>query len=164
MQTTEPSCPCGSQQPYLACCGLYIEKSEPAPTPEKLMRSRYTAYTRANIAYIKKTMYGKPLLQFNEIEAENWAKNVKWLRLEIINTYPESKQEDCKFVEFIASYELNGKIQTIHEKSEFRNNQGQWFYTDSLTPSKFKKTTNARNKPCPCGSNKKYKNCHGRTA
>ncbi|WP_131781389.1 YchJ family protein [Legionella gresilensis] len=155
-------CPCGSQQPYLDCCGLYIEQGQAAPTPEKLMRSRYTAYTEANIAYIRATMSGKPLINFDDVEAENWAKRVKWLGLEIINTYPEVKQDDCKFVEFIASYELDGKTQSIHEKSEFRKFNNQWFYTDSLKPNKLRKANISRNKPCPCGSNKKYKNCHGR--
>jgi preprotein translocase subunit SecA len=37
---------------------------------------------------------------------------------------------------------------------------------DQETPVTFRRTENkiGRNDPCPCGSNKKYKNCHGRLA
>lgn len=156
------TCPCGSQLAYLDCCGLYIEQSQAAPTPEKLMRSRYTAYTEANIDYIKATMRGKPLLNFNEMEAKSWAQKAKWISLKIINTYPELKQQNCQFIEFIASYQLDERRESIHEKSEFKKYEGKWFYTDSLPPNKLKKINPARNQPCPCGSNKKYKNCHGR--
>ncbi|STX29366.1 putative SEC-C motif domain protein [Legionella beliardensis] len=156
------ACPCGSQIPYLNCCGLYIEQSQDAPTPEKLMRSRYTAYTKSNIAYIKATMRGNPLVHFDEVEVKNWANESKWINLEIIDTYPEFQHQDCQFVEFIASFELNGLIKFLHEKSEFRKYQGKWFYTEALEPRQARKPTLSRNRPCPCGSSKKYKSCHGR--
>ena len=34
------------------CCGSYIEGEKKASTPEVLMRSRYTAYTKGEIEYI----------------------------------------------------------------------------------------------------------------
>lgn len=150
------NCPCGLPNPYLACCGLYIEELHHAPTPEKLMRSRYTAYTLANMAYIKATMRGKALLNFDEADAAHWAKQVKWTGLKIINTFPKATKKECGFVEFMAFYEQNEIKHTLSEKSEFHYLNEQWFYTDSLKPSA------SRNTPCPCGSHKKYKNCHGR--
>ena len=68
-------CPCGSQHLYDSCCGLYLDKKQKPQTPEQLMRSRYTAYSVANIDYIKNTMQGNPLIGFNEQEAEKWAKS-----------------------------------------------------------------------------------------
>ncbi len=47
-------CPCGSKVDYLGCCGQYIDYSTHPKTPEALMRSRFTAYSLADIAYIKK--------------------------------------------------------------------------------------------------------------
>ncbi|MBL4770156.1 MAG: hypothetical protein JKY61_03170 [Planctomycetes bacterium] len=38
-------CPCGSQLAKSKCCVRYIQGFENAPTPEALMRSRYTAFT-----------------------------------------------------------------------------------------------------------------------
>lgn len=43
-------CPCGSQIEYKSCCGVYHQGARVAPTPEALMRSRYTAYSLGNIA------------------------------------------------------------------------------------------------------------------
>ncbi len=50
-------CPCGSNKEFTDCCARYIHGSETAPTAEALMRSRYTAYTLQNEAYILKTWH-----------------------------------------------------------------------------------------------------------
>lgn len=47
-------CPCGSGKPYEHCCGVY-HRGAPAPTPEALMRSRYTAFVRGDAAYLHRT-------------------------------------------------------------------------------------------------------------
>jgi SEC-C motif domain protein len=42
------TCFCGSDQLYAACCGLYHAGEFP-PTPETLMRARYSAYAFGKI-------------------------------------------------------------------------------------------------------------------
>ncbi|WP_240455632.1 YchJ family protein [Halomonas faecis] len=37
------ACPCGNGSSLAGCCGRY-HAGEPAPTPEALMRSRYSAF------------------------------------------------------------------------------------------------------------------------
>ncbi len=147
-------CPCGSNKNYDACCGLYhLDKAIPA-TAEALMRSRYSAYVMAHIPYIIKTMQGKQLQNFNEKDAEQWAKSVHWLGLKVIDT-----QE--RYVEFIATYLENNVIKTIHEISEFNLNNDRWYYVDGkpiITPP----IKVSRNDPCPCGSSKKFKQCHAK--
>ncbi|KTC68292.1 putative SEC-C motif domain protein [Legionella birminghamensis] len=157
-------CPCGSRLDYSGCCGLYIEEANRPETPEALMRSRYTAYTKANIAYILKTMRGKPLIDFNESEARQWAEQVGWLDLKILESQYSPEQPSKGFVEFIARYHISGQIKSIHERSEFLLDDGQWYYIDSHPPlGKPAKTPRiAQNAPCFCGSSKKYKNCHGK--
>jgi SEC-C motif-containing protein len=49
-------CPCGSDKSQETCCDPFITGKALPNTAEKLMRSRYTAYTRADIDYLKKTM------------------------------------------------------------------------------------------------------------
>lgn len=157
-------CPCGSQLNYLICCGQYIDNQESAASPEILMRSRYTAYSQAKIDYIEKTMYGIALEGFNATEAANWARQVSWTGLQIVKSYMDEKNVDRGYVEFIASYREQGKDQTIHELSQFQRYEGKWFYTNGThikTPPAAKKIKISRNAPCPCGSQKKYKNCHG---
>lgn len=94
------------------------------------MRSRYTAYTLANMAYIKKTMRGKALLGFDEAQARLWAKSVAWLKLEVCKTSKEQTNE--AHVEFIAYFMENGQVHTLHENSRFLRKLGLWYYVDGV--------------------------------
>jgi SEC-C motif-containing protein len=155
-------CPCGSQKNYIACCKPYINEKKVPQTPEQLMRSRYTAYSQGQINYIKKTMMGKPLMDFNEVEAQNWAENSQWLGLDVL----EFTQENLNlgYVEFIATLIERNQLKTIHERSEFHQHNGRWFYVDGINKqNRIKNQAKlSRNGRCPCGSGKKFKNCHER--
>ena len=155
-------CPCGSKNTYLACCGPFLTGKAIPETPEALMRSRYTAYSRADTAYIKKTMRGKPLVSFNEAEAGHWARSVTWVGLEVMDNPRKSPNPDQGFVEFVATYIDQGVTKTIHEISQFQLVAGAWFYVDGLQPPARKNRNVSRNAPCPCGSHRKFKNCHGK--
>lgn len=158
-------CLCGTDVDYSACCGSFHLGKQIPQTPEELMRSRYSAYVLANIAYIKKTMRGKPLIGFNELEVKSWSKSVKWLGLKIITIRNESP--DCGFVEFIARFIQDSKQQSIHEISEFHRIDEQWYYVDGTHPTAHNISLSVkikRNSPCPCGSHKKFKNCHGKAS
>lgn len=153
-------CACGSSIDYLDCCGMYLSGKTRPKTPEALMRSRYTAYSRADIDYIKKTMQGKPLINFNEAEAKHWAASVQWMGLNVLNNPREVAEENIGFVEFIATYIDKGALKTIHEISQFRCIEGAWFYIDGEQQGGVKPQKISRNAPCPCGNKKKFKNCH----
>jgi len=124
-------CPCGSSRDYLSCCGPYLNNQAFPKTPEALMRSRYSAYTMANMAYIKATMRGKPLLGFDEIDAARFAKSVEWLGLTVLSATKDPRNKNRGFVTFIATYKEMGAIKTIQEKSQFKFINGRWYYTDS---------------------------------
>lgn len=157
------SCPCGSEREYNNCCQPYIERLQTPEQPEALMRSRYTAYSQANISYIKDTMCGKAASHFNESESKVWAESVIWCGLKVLAADHVNETDDCGFVEFIASFKEGGKLTKIHERSEFARIEGRWFYVATHPPRlKEKSDKPARNSPCPCGSLKKYKNCHGK--
>ena len=49
-------CACGSGQKYRACCRPFHEGAEP-PDPVTLMRSRFTAYARGDVAYLWRTTH-----------------------------------------------------------------------------------------------------------
>lgn len=156
------TCPCGLHD-YSGCCALYHSGERIPPTPEVLMRSRYSAYALANIDYIKKTMQGKALSGFDQSNAQVWAESVKWLGLKVINTRSESP--DCGFVEFIVRFMENGKQHSMHEISEFHRIDKRWYYVDGTHPGNQKRSLSVklkRNGLCPCGSNKTFKNCHGK--
>lgn len=142
-------CLCGSMQPYAACCGQYHE-GKPAPTPEALMRSRYTAYAMANIDYIQATMKGAAALGFDPVSAKAWAESVEWTGLEVLTA---SEDGDTGYVSFKAHFTAQNEANVLSELSEFKRMDGRWYYTREAQPE--------RNSPCPCGSGKKYKKCCG---
>lgn len=123
-------CPCCSKLDYEVCCKPYHDDRLIPQTPEALMRSRYSAYALANIDYIKKTMQGKPLANFNEQDAKIWANSVKWLKLSVINAYETTSNQG--YVEFIARFIEKGQHHQFHELSEFRWFDGRWFYVDGV--------------------------------
>lgn len=125
-------CPCGSKKDYLSCCGLYIDQKIPAPTPEALMRARYTAYTLANMDYIKRTMSGKALSVYDEKAAMQWAKTVKWRCLKVMEAMPVQGADTEGFVAFKAVYNEAGVNKTLHERSLFHKIKDQWFYIDGI--------------------------------
>ena len=124
-------CPCGSKKNYQACCELYLSGQETPEHPEKLMRSRYTACTQANISYILKTMKSPAADNVDAESAKKWAASVKWLRLKILMS---SINQDKGYVEFIARFIENGKANAIHEISEFHKIDSQWYYVDGKMP------------------------------
>lgn len=141
-----PNCPCQSNNDFSSCCEPYITGNLLPETPAQLMRSRYTAYTLANIDYIQQTMRGKAAENYDAAGAKQWASSIEWLGLSVINTHNNE-------VTFIARFKSNGKIQCIYECSQFERVHDRWFYTSGYTP-KVK-----RNDPCPCQSGKKAKRC-----
>ena len=133
------------------------------PTPEALMRSRYTAFALEDIHYIKNTMKGKALLKADLDETSSWMGQSKWLNLEVIKS--QIKTPKLGTVHFIATYEQNNQIHKIEEVSEFKKLGDKWFYTQGrqLTNSQHQpKIKIGRNDPCSCGSGKKYKQCCGK--
>ncbi|MBP9763931.1 MAG: peptide deformylase, partial [Gammaproteobacteria bacterium] len=71
------NCPCGSSADFKACCGPYLHRTKDAPTPEALMRSRFTAYFNENLTYIEATMRGPALIKFNQ--QKNTKRTYEWL-------------------------------------------------------------------------------------
>ncbi len=122
---TDSKCPCGANKTRSDCCELYISGKESPSTPEALMRSRYTAYTQANIDYIQKTMRGPAAVSFDADEARRWAEQAEWIDLTVIDS---SVNQAKGMVEFIARYRINQQVQEIHERSEFQRVDHSWYY------------------------------------
>jgi len=120
-------CPCGSKKPLEACCGLYITGKESAPTPEALMRSRYTAYALGDLDYIEKTMKDKALKRFNRVATENSLKGTTWIQLTVLSS---SEEGEAGTVQFMASFKQNGEDMAMHEVSTFKKIDGKWYYVD----------------------------------
>lgn len=160
------TCPCGLSEEYKTCCEPYLNGDAKPETAEQLMRSRYVAYTQANIDYIKSTHSTKTIKDLNENVAIDWAKKSDWIGLEIINTEKGQADDEQGFVEFKAHYRdkhKHGQRDVHHEISEFIRQEGDWVYLDGRTPEvtqvKRDHPKVGRNDPCYCGSGKKRKKC-----
>jgi SEC-C motif domain protein len=158
------NCPCGSGKSFSACCDPFLRGAKKPSTAEAMMRSRYTAYTTNNIAYIESTHDPATRDSLNLDSTEEWARNSEWLGLEIIRTEGGGPKDEAGIVEFKASYRQEGEDVVHHEESSFVKQDGQWYFHDGHTPSAtvVRDTPKVgRNDPCPCGSGRKFKKCCG---
>jgi SEC-C motif-containing protein len=121
------NCPCGSGISYLNCCDVFISGKKFAPTAETLMRSRYTAYTKADIDYIERTMKGPALARFDKPKSQARTKFIQWYKLEVIKSFEENNRH---YVEFKAYLSVNHQADILHECSEFIFEDNQWYYID----------------------------------
>jgi len=126
-----PSCPCGGTgktNHYSACCGRYINGDEPAPDAERLMRSRYTAYTMANAEYVLKTWHASTRPASLELSAPNTPHATKWLGLTVHEFTPQGPER--AEVRFTARYRDGGRAYRMTEHSRFVREGEHWFYVD----------------------------------
>jgi SEC-C motif-containing protein len=123
---TVAPCPCGGAQ-YERCCGRFIEQGEVPQSAEELMRSRYTAYTRQENAYLKATWHAST----RPVEPVAQEEGLKWLGLEVRKHVPAG---DKATVEFVARFKTGGRAQRLHEISNFVREDGRWYYVDGVFP------------------------------
>ncbi|WP_374305308.1 YchJ family protein [Ferrovibrio sp.] len=152
-------CPCQSGRSFEDCCGPILA-GRPAPTALALMRSRYTAYTRGDVAYLARTLAPEHRAGFDAADVSAGMNNTQWLGLEILDTKDGGAADDTGIVEFAARFRAQGRLQVLQERSRFRREAGQWVYIDGETALRPIKA--GRNDPCPCGSGRKFKQCCGR--
>ncbi len=126
MKQKNSPCPCGLSADYEACCGRFIDAGEYPDFPEALMRSRYTAFTQANMSYLRHTMKDKALKHFDAKSTGAWAASVEWLGLELIASETKGNRGS---VEFRARFNDAGEAGEICEVSQFYRVGKQWYYT-----------------------------------
>lgn len=125
-------CPCNSNMAYADCCEPIISGKKEAITAKQLMRSRYTAFTKANVDYLMRSHSAKtrPIKERKSIG--KWAKSVNWIGLTILDTQDGEANDEIGYVEFKALYLENGQPQQIHEKSLFQRENGIWVYVSGM--------------------------------
>lgn len=138
-RTDDVPCPCREREAtpvrYADCCGRWhagLAQGEPAPTPEALMRSRYSAFAlaqgrgvapRGMLDYLMRTWH--PSTAPGELELGP----VKWTGLEVLH---HESSPDAGVVEFVAHHKVNGRAAKLHEVSRFVREGGAWLYVDGV--------------------------------
>ncbi len=124
------------------------------------MRSRYSAYVRGAIDYVVATHDAATRASVDVEAAARWSRDTVWQGLEIVGTERGTEVDDTGIVEFVARGSTKGVPFAHQERSRFSKVDGRWYYVDGVARAKAPATT-GRNEPCPCGSGKKFKKCHG---
>lgn len=137
-RATAAGCPCGSGRALSECCGRYLTGGpEPfgAPTPEALMRSRFTAFALGDEAYLLGTWAEETRPERIWVPGEE---HLKWFSLKILEApapKPEPKRDATgKSIEegrvrFIAKARSRSGVVVLAENSLFRRNAaGRWVY------------------------------------
>ncbi|MGR2737151.1 YchJ family protein [Billgrantia sp. Q4P2] len=148
--STTPFCPCGSGLVLADCCGRF-HAGEPAPTPEALMRSRYSAFALGLEGYLRDTWHGSTRPTMLDLDD-----GTRWVRLEVLD---HGQDGDQGRVHFRATFRERRRWGVLEENSRFVREAGRWYYLDG-TPS-VNRLKPGRNDPCPCGSGRKFKSCCG---
>ena len=119
-------CPCDSGLPYSDCCGRWhagLAHGVHAPTPEALMRSRYSAYGLGLLDYLLATWHS------STAPGDLALPPVKWLGLEVRHA---AMSGDAGMVEFVPRCRAGGRAQRMEETSRFVREAGRWYYIDGV--------------------------------
>lgn len=147
------TCPCGSSIALDDCCGKW-HQGQPAPSAERLMRSRYSAYTLGLIDYLVATTLPAQQAALDRDSMRAWSLGSTWLGLEVEGS---ELIDTHAFVTFTARWHDGDGEHRHRERSAFVQQAGRWYFIDPTVPLKA-----GRNDPCPCGSGQKFKKCCAR--
>lgn len=148
----ESLCPCGGEH-YQTCCQPLHLGLTTAETAEQLMRSRYSAFAKHEIAYLVQTTALGQQKDLDVAAIRQWAEANEWQKLEIVQHQPKVDKTHA-LVEFKAYYHDGQQAQIHHEQSYFIRHEQRWYFLDPTTgyyPS--------MKQACLCGSGKKFKQC-----
>lgn len=125
-------CPCGSGKGFDLCCEPYLAGKALPETAEALMRSRYSAYVRQLIPYLKETLWPKYQPSFDAQGTARWAAESHWTGLNVLATDKSGPADRDGTVLFEAKYLSGGKLHVHRELSRFRKKSGRWYYVEAV--------------------------------
>jgi SEC-C motif-containing protein len=121
-------CPCGSGDTFGGCCRLLMQEQQ-APTAERLMRSRYTAFVIGDAEYLAQTWH--PRTRPHDIEIDP---DLRWTGLQVVVAEAGGEDDVTGVVEFRAAWKQGAGTEAIvgvlRERSRFARVRGRWFYLD----------------------------------
>lgn len=123
-------CPCGSGAAYRSCCKPYHEGAEP-PDPERLVRSRFSAFALGEGAYLARTLHPR-----HEAHArgEDLARELsharRTLRYRALEVHDVEIEGDRARVLFTARVFEQGRDRSFIELSRFERTREGWRYLD----------------------------------
>jgi SEC-C motif domain protein len=126
-------CPCTSKTTYDRCCEPYLTGRKLPETPEKLMRSRFSAYALRKVDYLMATTREAERAKLDQEELSSYCRTVSCITLKVLKTEAGGPQDEAGTVLFHASLQINGKRVLHRELSRFVREDGRWVYVDGET-------------------------------
>ncbi len=123
---TSSRCPCLSGESYDACCGP-LHRGEPAPTAERLMRSRFSAFALGDAAYLLRSWHASTRPAELELDP-----GLRWYRLDIERTERGGPFDREGLVAFRAYYKGTERGE-LRETSRFVREGRDWYYVDAIS-------------------------------
>jgi SEC-C motif domain protein len=120
-------CPCGTGLTFGDCCEPFLTAVSLAPTAERLMRSRYTAYVTGTTEYLMATWHPSTRPDTLVLDPD-----IRWLGLEIVRRERGGMLDTEGIVEFRATYRTDSGRAQQRETSTFRRENRAWFYVDGV--------------------------------
>ncbi|MBB4682967.1 YchJ family protein [Amycolatopsis jiangsuensis] len=127
MADRDQGCACGLPESYDVCCGPFHRGEKQAPTAERLMRSRYSAFAVGDAGYLVTTWHPRTRPKRLRLDPAQ-----EWTRLDVLGHTGGSLLENEGTVEFRAHYRYRGQEDSLHENSRFVREAGRWLYLDAL--------------------------------
>ena len=125
-------CPCGGVPQgasYADCCSPVVSGEVAAPTAERLMRSRYTAYAVHAGDHLFRSWH--PRTRPEDVEPDE---RVRWVGLDVLDVVEGGPDDTDGVVEFRAHWVSDDDGPTrrgeVHERSRFTRRAGRWVYVD----------------------------------
>lgn len=151
---------------YSECCQPYHTGIKNAQDAETLMRSRYSAFVKQNVAYIIETTLPAQQSLLDKQAIEIWAKETDWAGLEVVAHIPKISKRHSQ-VTFKAYYRVIQNMQLAidahQERSTFVKAKStpsaqdkRWYFLDPTVELRV-----TQKQPCICGSGEKFKRCCG---
>lgn len=119
------------------------------------MRARYSAFALGRADFIDVTGPTGDRAGLDSALART-----QWLRLKVGAVEGGGPSDAEGHVTFTATSVQDGRFQLLTERSRFLRHEDGWRYMDG--DARYEKLAVGRNEPCPCGSGRKSKACHGR--
>lgn len=128
----EMVCPCGAAATYEDCCGRFHRGEAEAPTPEALMRSRFSAFVRGEVRYLYRTLHAdhdeRRLPEAAVIEhLRQGLSRLKYRELHILDTRDADGEGVAQVLFHVVVYE-KGKNRSFVELSSFAHDGEGWRY------------------------------------
>jgi SEC-C motif-containing protein len=117
-------CPCGSGDIFGSCCGPILAGAS-APTAERLMRSRYTAFSLHDVDNLRASWHPTTRPQTLELEPD-----LVWRRLLIVDRVAGGPFDRDGIVEFEAFWRQGDSRGSMRERSRFVREDSRWLYVD----------------------------------